>query len=95
MSRFTKIFLCAILFMIYETTIAACVVDGCNNELCIPEGEGTFSTCIWKAEYKCYQEYGICEANSNGICGWKQTPELLKCLEQIESDLERVDIVSD
>lgn len=58
---------------------APCVVTGCSGQLC--EEEDTPSTCEWTDAYACYQDLGICERDANGACGWRQTPELVECLE--------------
>ena len=40
------------------------------------------SICIYKAEFACYQQYGQCEAQPGGKCGFSPTAELEKCLSQ-------------
>lgn len=74
---------------------ASCVISGCNNEICAKAGENHFSTCMWKAEYECYNKYGICEANTAGDCVWRQTPELVQCIKFRDQQVEAADAFSD
>lgn len=59
------------------TTDADCVVTGCSGQVCA--SDHLFTTCEWREEYACYQDYGNCGCN-NGTCGWAQTDELNSCL---------------
>ncbi|MFP4598865.1 MAG: hypothetical protein ACOC9J_05145 [Persicimonas sp.] len=54
-----------------------CVVSGCSGQVCADEPQAT--TCEWREEYACYQEYGDCGCNE-GSCGWAQTDDLVQCL---------------
>lgn len=72
-----------------------CVVCGCNNEICTKAQESQFSTCMWKAEYECYNKYGICESNASGNCAWRQTDELVACLKLREQQVSAADAFSD
>ena len=72
-----------------------CVVCGCNNEICAKPCDTQFSTCLWKAEYECYQKFGICENNAKGDCEWRRTPELMQCLELRQKQVEAADAFSD
>lgn len=54
-----------------------CVVSGCSGQICA-ESE-MVSTCEYREEYACYKS-AICERNSAGSCGWRQTAELKSCL---------------
>lgn len=74
-----------------NTIFAACTITGCSGELCMEEAASNFSICLWKAEYECYQQYGICEANINGKCGWRQTEELLNCIKEAQKLVSRAD----
>lgn len=74
---------------------AACIINGCNGELCTKENENPFSTCLWKAEYACYKQYGICAEDANGDCNWSQTPELVACLKAAENAVAASDTFSD
>lgn len=62
-----------------------CVVSGCNGELCVSdssksgESHSAFSPCIWQEKFSCYQKLGECQ-KINGKCGWRDTPDLKKCL---------------
>ncbi|MFO0555947.1 MAG: hypothetical protein U0271_46645 [Polyangiaceae bacterium] len=55
-----------------------CVVTGCSGQICADEE--TASTCEWTDAYACYPEYGICERDADGVCGWRATEELENCL---------------
>jgi hypothetical protein len=69
-----------------------CKVGGCNNELCITKCDNwILSTCIWKAKYSCYHKYGICEADAQGQCSWRQTKELVSCIESAENKVFAAD----
>jgi hypothetical protein len=55
-----------------------CFVGGCSGQVCSDQ-EGVISTCEWREEYACYRD-ATCERQSDGQCGWTETPELLTCL---------------
>lgn len=57
---------------------APCVITGCSGQLCADED--TPSTCEWTDAYACYGDYGVCERDEAGACGWRQTEELIECL---------------
>lgn len=59
-----------------------CMQGGCSSELCIEEGEDVASPCIWREEYRCYQQ-AECTRQDNGECGFSKTPELAMCLENV------------
>jgi hypothetical protein len=54
-----------------------CIRTGCSGQVCADEDIAT--TCEWKPEYACFKD-AICERNAAGTCGWRETPELKKCL---------------
>lgn len=58
-----------------------CVPAGCSSQLCVDAAEAAdiMTTCEWLPEYACYQE-AACERQTDGTCGWTQTPELEECL---------------
>ena len=58
---------------------ASCHKSGCSGELCVPADQNVFSTCIWKAEYACYQQ-ATCEPQADGACGFTPSAELDACL---------------
>ncbi|WP_433928676.1 hypothetical protein AB3662_35000 [Sorangium cellulosum] len=58
---------------------APCVVTGCSGQICADEDVVT--DCEYREEYACYAEFGICERDASGACGWQQTPKLEWCLE--------------
>lgn len=91
-----NVFLKSILLLLVCTLssnkiFAACTITGCSGELCMEETANNFSICLWKAEYECYQKYGICEANINGKCGWRQTEELQNCIKEAQKLVLRAD----
>jgi hypothetical protein len=58
-----------------------CIIGGCSGQLCSDASEGpTMSTCEWREAYGCYQEFGVCERQDGGKCGWTQTDILKQCL---------------
>ena len=54
-----------------------CRKTGCSGQVCSDEDVTT--TCEWRPEYACYRN-ARCERQSNGKCGFTQTPELAACL---------------
>jgi hypothetical protein len=56
-----------------------CVVGGCSKQLCTEGSTPVGSTCEWLEEYACYRD-AACERQSDGKCGWTQTPDLSACL---------------
>lgn len=60
-----------------------CYIGGCSSQICSDE-EGAMSTCEYREEYACYKT-GRCERQTNGSCGWTQTPELTTCLNVVLS----------
>jgi hypothetical protein len=61
-----------------SATLAPCYVGGCSNELCTDQ-KGQVSACLYSSSYACYRT-ATCERQSDGACGWTQTPALAKCL---------------
>jgi hypothetical protein len=57
---------------------AKCYVGGCSSQLCTDQPDAV-STCIYNASYACYKT-AACERQTNGECGWTQTPQLAACL---------------
>jgi len=55
-----------------------CYVGGCSNQIC-SDSSGAISTCVYNDSFVCYKT-ATCERQSNGHCGWTQTPELNSCL---------------
>ena len=54
-----------------------CKKTGCSSQVCADQD--VITTCEWRREYECYRK-ATCERQSNGECGWTQTPELRACL---------------
>jgi hypothetical protein len=54
-----------------------CFKTGCSGQVCADEEVVT--TCEFKPEYECYKR-AKCERQSNGQCGFTDTPELRRCL---------------
>lgn len=91
-----KISTVLLILLLCGTALAqTCAIGGCNNEICSKAGENHFSTCMWKAEYECYNKFGICEANSVGECCWRQTPELVECIKLRQKQVADADAFSD
>ncbi|HSD88526.1 MAG TPA: DUF6748 domain-containing protein [Kofleriaceae bacterium] len=59
--------------------VQPCYVGGCSGQICSDQ-EGAISTCEWREEYACYQT-ATCARQTDGTCGWNETPELTSCLE--------------
>lgn len=63
-----------------------CKIGGCNSEICTNgDSEEIVSICIYKEEFACYKT-AVCKKQSNGKCGWTQTDELIKCLQQTKNN---------
>ena len=58
---------------------SACIRTGCSGTVCAAPGEEVFTTCELRPEYACYAD-AKCEKQSNGACGFTQTPERTGCL---------------
>lgn len=54
-----------------------CRKTGCSSHIC--SDSDVVSTCEFRPEYACYRT-ATCTRQSDGQCGWVQTPELQKCL---------------
>lgn len=62
--------------------VGDCRETGCGGQLCADKE--TPSTCEYREVYSCYQDYGVCERQADGACGWTQTEELLTCIAEKE-----------
>ncbi|HBC73141.1 MAG: hypothetical protein UX91_C0007G0056 [Candidatus Amesbacteria bacterium GW2011_GWB1_47_19] len=61
-----------------------CITGGCSGEICQDTGtEPAISICIFKEEYNCLK-HSVCEKQTNGICGWTQTPDYLDCINKLK-----------
>lgn len=61
----------------------SCVIGGCSGQLCIEASQaeaGGITSCEMRPEYECYQNFGQCRRQANGLCGWTPTKELQSCL---------------
>ncbi len=58
-----------------------CRVGGCSGQLCVGPGEPDITTCEWREEYACY-DGETCEQQPDGSCGWRQTDQLIQCLDE-------------
>jgi hypothetical protein len=56
-----------------------CEVGGCSGTACTEPGRQVMTTCEYRAEYACYQS-ASCERQTDGTCGWTQSPDLVACL---------------
>lgn len=68
-----------------------CEISGFFKENCKNPGEFVWSTIFWKAEFDCYHQYGVCEANACGACEWQQTTALQQCLAIIDQKILAAD----
>lgn len=64
-----------------------CYITGCNSEICADIQEPQMGRCEWLPVYACYHQYGVCEKDANGVCGWVQTPELVECINKLQQEL--------
>ncbi len=60
-----------------EFRAQACAPTGCSGQVC--GNASVTTTCEVRPEYQCYRT-ATCEAQTNGLCGWTQTPALTQCL---------------
>lgn len=58
---------------------AGCRPTGCSSQIC--SDQDVASTCEYREEYACYRT-AKCERQTDGKCGWTQTPALAQCLIQ-------------
>lgn len=56
-----------------------CRATGCGSTVC--SDQDVVTTCEYRPEYDCYKS-AVCERGESGACGWRDTPELAKCLEE-------------
>ena len=55
-----------------------CYIGGCSDQLCSDRSD-VASTCEWTERYACYRD-ATCERQTDGACGWTETPALTECL---------------
>jgi hypothetical protein len=65
-----------------NTVGSGCAIAGCSGQLCVEadEADDIITTCEFRPEYACYNN-ATCERQTDGGCGWIETPTLLACLE--------------
>ena len=56
-----------------------CYKGGCSGQVCSDRPD-VVTTCIYRAEYACYQQFGTCELQADGECAWTKTADLTQCL---------------
>jgi len=62
-------------------SVSSCKTGGCSSELCLDSSSpDVASICIYKEEWACLK-YSRCEIQSDGKCGWTNTPEYSFCLQ--------------
>ncbi|KAJ3083143.1 hypothetical protein HK102_001229 [Quaeritorhiza haematococci] len=64
-----------------------CVRSGCNKERCVDAHTASseiHGICLWKPEFDCLKT-AACELQSDGHCGFTQTPELNRCIADVKS----------
>lgn len=57
---------------------ASCRPTGCSGQVC--SDQEVITTCEYRADYACYKT-AKCGRQAGGQCGWTQTPELTRCLQ--------------
>jgi hypothetical protein len=67
-----------------EAESPTCSVGGCSGQLCVGPGDPGISTCEWRPEYACYRT-ASCMVQASGRCGWTQSDELRRCIEEARS----------
>lgn len=69
------------------TVTGGCALAGCSSQLCVEGDEAAdiITTCEFRPEYACYQQYGHCERQTSGQCGWTETTELEQCIAKEEA----------
>lgn len=63
-------------------TLGACYVGGCSSQVC-SDNPDVITDCAYRESYACYQT-ATCERQTDGQCGWTETPELLACVASAE-----------
>lgn len=59
-----------------------CVIAGCNGQLCVAADSPEMTyTCEWDAPQDCYGKFGNCARQADGSCGWGNSSELARCLQ--------------
>lgn len=66
-----------------KPAVSECRKTGCNGSICAQED--TLTTCDYRPEYACYQN-ARCEKQTDGQCGWTQTPELQACIDNAKKE---------
>ncbi len=61
-----------------DIVLGKCYVGGCGGEVC-SDTPGIISACMYREIHACYQG-AACERQSDGKCGWTQTPEFKACI---------------
>jgi len=69
------------------TVTGGCALAGCSSQLCVEGDEAAdiITTCEFRPEYACYQQYGLCERQATEQCGWTETTELEQCIAEEET----------
>jgi hypothetical protein len=67
---------------------APCYIVGSNGEICASEPANNFAVDEWNPESKCYAEYGICERDDSGVCGWRSSDDLSQCIANMRSGIQ-------
>lgn len=63
---------------LHTNNLNECVVSGCSEQICAEEEMTT--TCEFFPEYACYRS-AECARQIDGRCGWTQTAQLNRCLD--------------
>ncbi len=57
-----------------------CFATGCSGQIC--SDRDVMSTCEFLPWYACYK-LASCGQDAAGTCGWSETPEFLKCMQEL------------
>jgi hypothetical protein len=63
--------------------LGKCYVGGCSSQVC-SDREDIITNCLYMEVYACYQG-AACERQSDGKCGWTETPALKACVAEKSS----------
>lgn len=69
----------------YSDELNGCIKAGCSGQLCIEKKDDAtegVTDCKWKESYKCLKS-ASCERQKTGKCGFTQTKESTKCLDEL------------
>jgi len=80
--KFSLIMILAVILNVSLVLSSDCFRTGCSGEVC--SDLDLASICIYRPQFECYRA-ATCERQANGRCGWTQTEELQRCLENAQN----------